>query len=158
MFLRLPKGALLMPDYLSVFTGGLISDIHNSHIAKEIASLNKLTEDYGLTLSQEDCREIAETRAEILSETERIEVGTGAVRKIIEEFCDSGYVSPQNYKDTIEGLLECFYTIKSETDDRADDETVIAFLKDVFENDAGGDVSKIYSSVAFDEFIAYFNR
>ena len=51
-----------MPDYLSVFTGGLISDIHNSYIAKEIASLNKLTEDYGLTLSQEDCREIAETR------------------------------------------------------------------------------------------------
>ncbi len=147
-----------MPDYLSIFTGGLLSDIQNRYVAKEISALNEKTEEYGLVLSPNDCKEIAESRSELLSETERIEVGIGAVKRIIEEFCDSGYISPQNFKDVIEGLLECFYTIKSETFDKADDETVISFLKDVFENDAGGDVSRIYSSVAFDEFIAFYNR
>lgn len=147
-----------MADYLSLFKGGMISEVHNRYIAKELSTLNKHTEQYGIVLSSKDCTDIAECRSELLVENERIEVGAGAVRKIIEEFCDSGFVNQQNFRDTVEGLLECFYTIKTETEDQVDDDTVLAFLKYVYENDAGGDVTKIYFCEVFDEFIATGKR
>lgn len=133
----------------------MLTEVHNRYIANELIAMNKQTEKYGIVLSGKDCREIAECRSELLIENERIEVGAGAIRRIIEEFCESGYVSQQNFKDTVEGLLECFYAIKTETEDNLDDETVLKFLKDIFENDAGGDVSNIYMCPAYDEFIAF---
>lgn len=143
-----------MPDYLAVFKSGMLSEVHNRYVAKELAVLNDHTAQYGIVLTEKDCTEIAECRGELLVESERIEVGVGAVRRIIEEFCDSGYVDQRTFKDTVEGLLECFYAIKTETEDRVDDETVLAFLKYVFENDAGGDVSRIYFCDAFEQFVA----
>ena len=146
-----------MPDYLTLFVkSGMLSEAHNRYIAKELITLNKHTERYGIVLSEKDCAEIAECRSELLIENERIEVGSGAVKRIIEEFCDSGYVDPKTFKDTVQGLLECFYTIKTETDDKVDDEAVLEFLKYAFEA-TGGDVSKIYMLEAFDAFIASAN-
>ncbi|MBR2474561.1 MAG: hypothetical protein IKB51_05990 [Clostridia bacterium] len=144
-----------MPDYLTLFTGGMLSEVHNRYIAKELSALNKHTEQFGIVLSEKDCTDIAECRSDLLVENERIEVGAGAVKRIIEVFCDSGYVNQQNFRDTVEGLLECFYSIKTETEDKLDDETVLEFIKSVFENEAGGDVSKIYFSPAYDEFVAF---
>ncbi len=143
-----------MPNFLSAFNSNMLSEVHNRYIARELVSLNEKTAEYGITLSEKDCAEIAEFRAETLRENERIEIGIGAVQRIIEEFCDSGYISQKTFKDTVEGLLECFYTIKSETDDRVSDDEVIKFLKYLFETEAGGDVSKLYECEAFDMFIS----
>lgn len=143
-----------MPNFLSAFSNNMLSEVHNRYIAHELTALNEKTEEYGITLSEKDCTEIAEFRAETLRESERIEIGVGAVRRIIEGFCDSGYISQNNFKDTVEGLLECFYTIKSETDDRVSDDEVLKFLKYLFETEAGGDVSKLYECEAFDLFIS----
>ena len=142
-----------MPDYLAVFKSGMLSEVHNRYIAKELAALNEHTVQHGIVLSERDCTDIAQCRSELLVESERIEVGAGAVQRIIEEFCESGYVSQRTFKDTVEGLLECFYTIKTETEDKVDDETVLEFLKYIFENDAGGDVTRIYFCDAFEQFI-----
>lgn len=143
-----------MPNYLSAFSSNMLSDVHNRYIARELISLNEKTAEHGITLSEKDCAEIAEFRAESLRESERIEIGVGAVQRIIEEFCDSGYVSQRSFKDTVEGLLECFYTIKSETADRVSDDEALRFLKYLFETEAGGDVSRLYTCEAFDLFIA----
>ena len=147
-----------MPDYLAIFQSGMVTEIHNRYIAAELMQLNKHTEQYGIVLSAEECRSIAECRSELLRDNERIEVGIGAAKRIIEEFCDSGYVDKNNFTDVIEGLLDCFYSLKTDTDDKADDDTVIEFLKQVFEKDAGGDVSKIYFCTAYDEFVNYFKK
>lgn len=134
----------------------MLTDAHNQYIAKELLALNKHTEQSGIILSQKDCTEIAECRSELLVENERIEIGAGAVTRIIERFCDSGYVDQRTFKDAVQGLLECFYAIKSETEDRADDDTVLDFLEYAFEA-TGGDIAKIYMIEAFDAFIASFN-
>ena len=143
-----------MPDFLAVFKSGMLTDVHNQYIAKELLSLNEYTKESGIVLSQKDCTEIAECRSELLYENERIEVGAGAVKRIIEEFCDSGYVDQRTFKDTVEALLECFYSIKTETEDKVDDETVLGFLKYMFENEVGGDVEGIYMSPSYYAFIA----
>lgn len=142
-----------MPNYLTVFQSGMLSQVHNKYIASELIQLNDITREHGIVLSKKDCAEIAECRAELLKDTERIEVGAGAITKIIETFCESGYINQQNFKDTVEGLLECFYTIKTETDDKVSDEDTLKFLKYLFEVEAGGDVAKLYDSEAFDLFI-----
>lgn len=142
-----------MPNYLAVFQSGGITEIEKRYVARELMLLGDKTAEYGITLSEQDCVDIAECRFESLKENERIEVGLGAVEKIIEGFCDSGYVSQHNFRETVEGLLECFYMIKTETEDRVSDDDVLSFLKYLFEDECGGDISKIYDSVALDSFI-----
>ncbi len=144
-----------MPDFLTVFKGGMISDVQNTYIANQLLALNKTTKQSGIVLTKSDCAEIAQCRGELLVQTERIEVGAGAVSKIIEMFCDSGYVDQRTFKDTVNALLECFYEIKTQTDDNLDDEAVLGFLLYMFENEVGGDVSKICMSTAYDDFIRY---
>ena len=119
-----------MPNYLAVFQSGGITEIEKRYVAKEIMLLGDKTAEYGIVLSEKDCTDIAECRFESLKENERIEVGLGAVQRIIEEFCDSGYVSQINFRETVEGLLECFYMIKSETFDKVSDDEVLEFLRD----------------------------
>lgn len=142
-----------MPNYLAVFQSGSITESEKRYVAKELMLLGDKTAQYGITLSEKDCLEIAECRYESLKENERIEVGLGATQKIIEAFCESGYVNQNNFSETVEGLLECFYMIKTETNDKVDDETVLEILKYLFEEDAGGDVSKIYDCAALEEYI-----
>ncbi len=143
-----------MPNYLAVFQNNTLIGAQNRYVAGELMELNKTTEEYGIVLTGKDCAELAEFRSSALAESERIEVGVGAVKRIIEEFCESGYVSQSNFKETVEGLLECFYTIKSETDDKVSDDEVMEFLKYLFETEAGGDINKLYDSEAFDIFIS----
>lgn len=143
-----------MPNYLAVFQNNMLIGEQNKYVAGELMELNKTTEEYGIVLSGKDCAEIAEFRTAALAENERIEIGIGAVKRIIEEFCESGYVSQKNFKETVEGLLECFYTIKSETDDKVSDDEAMEFLKYLFETEAGGDINKLYDSEAFDIFIS----
>lgn len=144
---------LALPDFLTLFQNGMIADAHNRYIAKELYALNDYTEGFGIALSQKDCLEIAVSRNKLLVENERIEVGAGAVTRIIEGFCDSGYVDPRTFKDTVQDLLECFYALKTETDDTASDDDVLEFLSYAFEA-TGGDVAKIYMLEAFDAFIS----
>jgi hypothetical protein len=142
-----------MPNYLAVFQSNFAMEAQNRYVAKELMQLNSSISEHGITLSMQDCQEIAEFRNESLKENERIEVGIGAVQKIIESFCDSGSVNQDNFRQTVEGLLECFYTIKTETDDKVSDDEVLEFIKYLFEVEAGGDVSKLYDSESFDLFI-----
>lgn len=144
-----------MSNLLALFSNPAVAEIQNRYVAGELVALNKVTEQHGIVLTQKDCADIALCRGQLLRDTERIEVGVGIVKRIIEEFCESGYVDQNTFRDTVEELLECFYTIKTETEDRLDDDTVLEFLKQTFETDAGGDVSRIYLSTAYDEFIAF---
>ena len=142
-----------MPNYLAVFSSGGITEIEKKYVARELMLLGEKTAEHGIVLTEKDCVDIAECRFESLKENERIEIGLGATERIIEEFSESGYVNQNNFRETVEGLLECFYMIKTETDDKVSDDDVMEFLKYLFEYEAGGDVSKIYDSVALDEFI-----
>lgn len=146
-----------MADYLALFVkSGMLSEVHTKYVAGQLISLNSYTEQHGIVLSQADCKDIAECRSDLLVKTERIEIGLGAVKRIIERFCDSGYVDQRTFAGVVEELLECFYAIKNETDDKASDDEVLAFLEIAFET-TGGDVSKIYMLPQFEIFIRKAN-
>jgi len=99
----------------------------------EVIKCNGYTERFGLTLTSAQASELVETRAIALNENGRIEFGGGVIDKIINEFCDSPYISMHNYTQTIHELLEIFYYYKNETLDLVSDDDLIKHMKTAFD-------------------------
>lgn len=117
-------------------------------------ALNDDIAEHGIVLSEEDCKDIAEFRHEALLESDRVEVGLGIAGRIVREFADSGYVDQHSFRQVVEDLLECFYTLKNETEDKATDDQVMEFLHYLFETAVGGDTSRLYDAEEMDAFVS----
>ena len=60
---------------------------------KEVLLCNQFTEQYGLSLREEDATALVKTRKDALEEFGRLEFSGGTISKLIMEFCDSPYLS-----------------------------------------------------------------
>lgn len=109
------------------------SNIIQLQAASEIVKRNELTSRFGLTLSREQAAELVETRASSLRGAGRIEFGGGVIEKLIEAFCDSPYLTAQNYAQSLHELVEAFYYFKNETLDLMTDDDLIKFMKTAFD-------------------------
>ena len=108
--------------------------------AAKIMRCNETTGRYGLTLSSESVKALLKIRAEVLVRTGRVEFEGGVIEKIIFEFCDSPYITQDNYSDIMEELIDIFYTFKSETLDAVDDDESIVFMKKDFDTSCEGSI------------------
>jgi hypothetical protein len=119
-----------------------IMNVYSSLIQKqaidEIEKCNDFTFRFGLTLSRQDAVELVKTRTLSLKNYGRIEFGGGVVDKIIREFCDSPYISMDNYVETLHGLIEIFYFYKNETLDLISDDELIKLMKDSYDGKCQG--------------------
>ena len=117
-------------------------------VTDRILALNKISGEYGLTLTEEEARELSETRKTALIENERIEVGEGAVPEIVRKFCASRYVDRENYTYVLNEITWLFYYIKTETDDKIGDAALIDELFERFELYCRGSVDLLESREA----------
>lgn len=106
----------------------------------EIIKCNDFTADYGLVLTSQQAVELVETRSYALGANGRIEFGGGVIDKIIKEFCDSPYISINNYADTLHDLIKIFYYYKNETLDLLSDDDLIKFMKESFNGICRGSI------------------
>ncbi len=106
----------------------------------KVMETNRITEKYGLTLSEEDAKLIMAERSNALREQRRAEFGEGIIVKIISEFCDSDFISQENYTETLIRLQEIFYLYKNEMMDELTDEELLHFMKEQFEGVCFGDL------------------
>ena len=120
-----------------------------NQLAKVIET-NQYTEQFGLTLSQQDAQLILENRKMALREQKRVEFGEGIVPKIIHEFCDSNYIDQNNYVDTIIRLQEIFYLYKNEMNDEITDDELIHLMKEQYENLCFGDLDYLENTCLSD--------
>ncbi|MGN0277288.1 MAG: DUF6323 family protein [Hominisplanchenecus sp.] len=111
-----------------------------------LAKANEKTERFGLVLSQEEMEALLEQRKEILKWEERIEFGEGILPKLVYTFCDSGYLSQQDYADTLGRLQEIFYQFKNEMQDRVTDEELLDFMREQFDEVCFGDLDYLEST------------
>ncbi len=102
-------------------------------ITEEILALNEKSSKYGLILSEKEAAELSEIRNNAIVENDRIEIGCGAVKKIVDKFCSSRYLNAENYSYTLNELTYLFYYIKTETDDKISDNDLIEELFERFE-------------------------
>lgn len=114
------------------------SSLSQKPAVAEIEKCNDFTAQYGLTLSHGDAVELVETQGIALKNNGRLEFGGGVIDKIIREFCDSPYISMNNYAETIRELTEMFYFYKNETLDLISDDELIKFMKSSFNGKCQG--------------------
>ena len=121
---------------LSLFSGALIQ----KQAVNEIMKCNDMTVKFGLILTEIQALELVETRSYALKQNGRIEFGGGVIDKIISEFCDSPYISINNYNETLHELLEIFYYYKNETLDLMSDDDLIKYMKNAFDGICQGSI------------------
>lgn len=79
-------------------------------------------------------------KSRILKNEGRIEFGRSILPQIIQIFCDSSYISQDNYVETLIRLQEIFYEYKNEMHDEITDEELLTFMKEQFEEVCFGDL------------------
>lgn len=105
---------------------------------QEIRICNEFSEQFGLTLSEEEIEELVQCRSDALKNSGRVEFGGGILPKLIYAFCDSPYMEQYTYESTLAQLQEAFYYFKSEALDFYTDDELIAFMVSVFNGRAQG--------------------
>ena len=119
-------------------------DVIKNESQKEISKIiecNEFLEKYGLKITPEDVKVIVEKRNEALKKSGRIETSNEIVSRLIKEFCDSSYISNENFLETINELIEAFYYYKTETKNKISDEELIKFMREHYEKTVNGDIS-----------------
>ena len=111
-------------------------------ITGEILALNEVSRQYGLTLSEEEARDLSDTRNTALRENERIEFGSEVMKRIVERFCASRYLDKSNYADVLNEITYYFYYIKAETGERIGDAELVEEMFKRFELFCRGDIDR----------------
>lgn len=119
---------------LTIMNGALMQ----KHAINDVLACSETTSAYGLTLTEQQAAALVETQSDSLKKTGRIEFGGSVINNLILAFCDSPYISQQNYEETLHGLIELFYNFKNETSDLISDNELIEYMKKNFNGSCCG--------------------
>lgn len=90
---------------LDLFSQMTSPETQTKRLESQILALRDRAISYGLVISQKDASAIAAVGVEQLHEQERVEFAQSAVVKIISKFMESGYISQQDFVETISELI-----------------------------------------------------
>jgi hypothetical protein len=106
----------------------------------EVLKTNMDSQKYGLVLTTAEAHELIKSRSRAIRNHGRVELGIEVVQKIITSFCSSSYINSEDYAWTLNELVEIFYYMKNETEDRMGDDELIYIMQDFFNNSCKGSV------------------
>ena len=109
---------------LSLLSGGAAQKNETGLLLKS----NEKAQKYGLVLSRKQAAAIIATRNAALQRTGRMEFGAGILGRIAEAFCDSPWISQEDYEQTLHEVTGLFYEFKNETMDIVSDDELIDFI------------------------------
>lgn len=104
----------------------------------DLALCNAKSAQYGLALSEEQIRGLAERRVEALRSTGRVEFGRGVLVELVTAFCDSSFLSQETYDETLADLQDVFYQLKEDSDEQVPDQELIDAMRHAFDTEANG--------------------
>lgn len=114
--------------------------------AEELMQSNRVSRKFGLVLSPAQADMLARRQAEALRETGRIEFGSGILKKLALAFCDSPFIQPVDWADTLTRLQTIFYELKNETKDRLGDDDLLFRMAARFNGAVGGSLDALEST------------
>lgn len=97
--------------------------------AHQLLRCNETSARFGLALTPEAALRVAEAQQKSLLDTNRIDFGTELPQKIIYAFCDSPFIAPAEYEDTLIELVDTFYHFKNATWGAVADDELIAAMQ-----------------------------
>jgi len=109
-------------------------------IVGEVLKTNDESQKYGLMLSPQEAHELVMTRDRAIQNHGRFELGIEVVNKIINAFCSSPYINPEDYLFTLNELVEIFYYMKNETEDSIGDDELIGLMQEFFNHSCEGSI------------------
>ena len=104
---------------------------------KALRRAETAAERFGLRLSPEARARLGEERRQALRESRRLELGEGILPALMLAFCDSPYVEPQNWEETLAELQALFYHWKNETRDTLPDGELISAMVRLYDGCGG---------------------
>ena len=111
--------------------------------ARELTDNARIREAWDMTISPEQAAMLVRHQAEVLRDTGRVDFGGGVLKKLADAFCDSPYIQPSGWADTLAQLTELFYALKNETRDHLGDDVLIAAMAARFNGGAGGSLDAL---------------
>lgn len=141
-------------DFERMLLGGALAETHQTDI---VLACNEKTAAYGLSLTMEQAAALVSVRSDTLRKTGRIEFGGGILNQLIMAFCDSPYISQENYEATLYELVDLFYNLKNETADRVGDNDLIEIMKKEFNGECCGSL-ELLSGTALPVFVRKLNE
>lgn len=111
-----------------------------------LITCNEKTQHFGLSLTEEEAREVMVCRNDSLKKYGRVEFSSGILDKLIFAFCDSQYIYPDNYVDTIKKLQDIFYEFKNKSGELLTDDELMIFMSEQFESVCCGDTDYLEST------------
>lgn len=105
-----------------------------------ILSCNEKTQQFGLSLTEDDVKELIVCQNHSLRKYGRVELGKSILEKIIFTFSDSTYISQSNYKAALEALQDIFYEFKNEAQDALTDDELLEFMNEQYNGVCDGDL------------------
>lgn len=106
----------------------------------QVRETNGYTEKFGLCLSEDDAKLLLAEKNRILRQERRVEFGKGILPRIIYHFCDSSFLTQENYAETLVRLQEIFFCYKNEMMDEISDDELLCFMREQFEEVCYGDL------------------
>lgn len=112
----------------------------DQELKKQLLEVNQKAREFGLSLSEEDVRILAEERQKTLKKERRAEFGESILPRLVSEFCDSAFLTQENYRDTLIRLQEIFFLYKNEMEDEITDDELLHFMREQFDEVCFGDL------------------
>ena len=94
-----------------------LKEATEKHQLQKVLEVNQKTEKFGLTLTEDDAKYLLQARQQELKRQQRVEFGEGILSKLIYFFCDSSFISQDNFVETMERMQGIFYIFKNESMD-----------------------------------------
>lgn len=114
--------------------GGLIKQLNLG----DVLATNAESKKYGLVFSAAQAEELVKFRSEAIRNHGRVELGIEVVSKIITAFCRSKYINQDEYAATIGELIDIFYQMKNETEDKIGDDELIEAMQEYYNGSCKG--------------------
>jgi hypothetical protein len=129
----------------SIILSSLNSSL-NTIQKNEILQMNSESEQYGLSLSQDDVEEIIKSRNHTLQSYGRIDLNINVTKQLIENLYISQYADKDDYVELINDLQDIFYYLKNETLDEISDIEILEII-DEFYNGCSGRIDNVQNKV-----------
>lgn len=96
-----------------------------------------------LRLTAEEARRLISAQEHALRDAGRIEIAPGGLESILRAFADSPFLSSADRCETLCELIELFYALKAETQDRISDEALLIRMREAFDGCCHGSALRL---------------
>lgn len=121
---------------LSIFNNFEITNIEKNEI-KNIVYKNIILSEFGITVSEQEARELIGIRNDSLKRNGRIEFRHDIIEKLILAFCDSRCINNEDFVEKVGEFVDMFYYFRNETN--VTDDEIISAMRRIFDKYNGSE-------------------